>query len=421
MLSPRLGQGIYGPRHREGGAVLVVGLVILGILMLGAMAMMRTSVEDERIVSNKRVQAQAFLTAEAGLMHAQQALNVNWDEDTCSAHPDGSPLFLNGDSFNQKEFSGQGIDHGARAHYTVSMEDCASSPMLTSVAEVSGSGASVTLVAAYQPPLPPGIDPLDPPAAISCFGGACELGIKGGGNDGIHGLERDIPPENCTGKHCEMGYNGGLMKPAVYMSDGGSISVSGGGASTFTGSRPGDPETAITVSTKNNPESTVWHPENYPVDEHGQHQVPGSEMFFGDDAIIKKVDRASDVWGSFAKPEFVVLDDDSDTKQPAIAGLKNATVGGVMVIDGVDISNQGTGAFAGLIVIKNCGTFSPGGNYSVYGAIVVDAEGCDDYQPFGGNGTPSVNYSLDAIKDGINTLPPSGPGALANWQQIINY
>lgn len=417
---------LYRYRRTEKGAVLVVGLVILAVLMMGALAMMQTSIEDERIVANQRMQLQAFMTAEAGLRAAETALNEKWDKDTCKANPDNAVLRVNGKNFNQERFQGGGVPAQSKARYTVKMHGCASSPVLTSISEIPSTGARAELSAEYSPPAPPGIGPADPPAAISCFGGSCILGIKGGGHEGISGKEHGLPPEGCTGNACRVGYNGGVIMPAVYMNQGGNISVSGGGKSQFCGSVPGRPGSPMCVSSKNDPGSTVWSDGDYPDNADGTSSKPDGSVFFGEDSVVHQAGKASDSWGSFSDPRFVVLDSNDATPQPDMNSLKNKTVGGVMVIDGVNVTNTGTGAFSGLVIIKNCGSFSPGGAYSVYGAIIVDASKCNKdgektYQPFGSNGTPSVKYSLEAINDGLDSLPPSGPGQLKSWVQHIDY
>ena len=91
-----------------------------------------------------------------------------------------------------------------------------------------------------------------------------------------------------------------------------------------------------------------------------------------------------------------------------------------MVVDGSAFTMTGTSLFVGLIVVKNCGTVNMSGTSNVYGAIVIDAAGCPaNYDPFAGNGTPAVRYSLDAL-GGDGPGSGSGPGyAVTGWRASL--
>lgn len=58
-----------GPRKQK-GAVLVIGMVLLLILMIGAVTMMNSSVQDEKMTGNARRSVDAFVAAEAGIEDA---------------------------------------------------------------------------------------------------------------------------------------------------------------------------------------------------------------------------------------------------------------------------------------------------------------------------------------------------------------
>jgi hypothetical protein len=77
-------------RHRQKGAALAVGLILLVVATLVALATMRSSVTEERIAGNQREISEAFMAAEAGVAAAFQwfgeANNVQTHWGAANAH-----------------------------------------------------------------------------------------------------------------------------------------------------------------------------------------------------------------------------------------------------------------------------------------------------------------------------------------------
>lgn len=87
-----------GPRKQK-GAVLVVGMILLLILMIGAVTMMNSSVQDEKMTGNARRSVDALMAAEAGMQRALTEMDEErWYDYTCADFVDGSAVFLSGDS-----------------------------------------------------------------------------------------------------------------------------------------------------------------------------------------------------------------------------------------------------------------------------------------------------------------------------------
>lgn len=74
-----------GPRKQK-GAVLVIGMVLLLILMIGAVTMMNSSVQDEKMTGNSRRSIDAFHAAEAGMNHVLHILDEErWYNFSCTS------------------------------------------------------------------------------------------------------------------------------------------------------------------------------------------------------------------------------------------------------------------------------------------------------------------------------------------------
>lgn len=62
----------------EKGSVLVIGMIFLVVLLIGAVSIMNTSVQDEKITGNTKRSSDAFLAAEGGMKAAVELL---WSKD----------------------------------------------------------------------------------------------------------------------------------------------------------------------------------------------------------------------------------------------------------------------------------------------------------------------------------------------------
>lgn len=91
-----------GIRQHQRGSVLVIGMIFLVIIMIGAVTIMNSSVQDEKISGNSKRSSDAFMAAEAGMSAAlaklrskDQSYNPpSWFYYSCAAgelvDPDGN-------------------------------------------------------------------------------------------------------------------------------------------------------------------------------------------------------------------------------------------------------------------------------------------------------------------------------------------
>ncbi|MBP0048871.1 pilus assembly PilX N-terminal domain-containing protein [Marinobacterium sp. AK62] len=325
---------------------------------------------------------------------------------------------------------------------------------------------------------------LNAPAAISCFGSGCKI-TAGAGNDSvISGRNHPVPDASCSGNSCwkdpyteednaklsysvpaaylthyesstlgkqgtvgtsASGGGGGGGKPAKDKENGGGQDRddSSGGDQTdeeegkskdlsFIGQDKGysenDDANEHHTSGPDKTADSVWVPSDYPVDENGKSTAPSTDKYFGnsDSMITDLMDKAGGEIGDVGSDK-VALIDTTKTKQ-----LNKKPAGGVLIIDGSNASNDkkkefkaaGTGFFAGLVVIKGCAQWSSRGNFTIYGAVIVDATGCgDDYFPFDSKGTPDLKYSSEALDNaGVGSGAGSGfNGNMTDWYEVTGY
>jgi len=63
-----------GPLHKQGGAALIVSLVLLVLLTMASVAGIKASISQERMAANGKFRNDSFQAAEAGLRIAEQVL-----------------------------------------------------------------------------------------------------------------------------------------------------------------------------------------------------------------------------------------------------------------------------------------------------------------------------------------------------------
>jgi hypothetical protein len=285
------------------------------------------------------------------------------------------------------------------------------------------------------------------PAAISCFGGACTVEAGAANDAPISGQDHDFPEENCKANSqknpCWISPEDSskAVVPAVYLSEFTSSSVElqggAGGAKkvAFIGldKTNADLENNDTVASgKDKNSGAVWGDHHYPNDENNESTAPKNSDYVGPDlALMQTVSNATQnadsSLGTITDPKASKINPSVDS-----FNMNGSTAGGVLVVEGTDengepgsISHTGTGAFVGLIIIRDCNQVNFGGNFSVYGAIIVDATDCpSDYKPFFGNGTPDVKYSQKAlgsegpVSDALGL--GNGEGVIDDWYEIVN-
>ena len=385
---------LQSSRHQQQGSALVIGMIFLLILMVGAVSMMSSSVQDERMTGNTKASAAAFMAAEAGQIAAFAYLEDNWSTFTCTA----------GDTLPGMN----GITHSAdnNSSYTVSVETCSASTI--GIRSDGMAGNALRTVVFDIENTSGGIIP---PAAISCFGSSCQI-IAGTGNSApISGRDHPIPDANCSGSSCWMDpYTNGLSIPAVFLNDyaNSTISVGNGKGNSkklaFEGQNRDyasyEDSNSYWTSGSDKTSKAVWGPQHYPNDADGNSTAPTTDTYFGSDSplgtILAAADTANSTLGTVDKPKISRIDTGTSS------GLEiGKSASGILIIDGDTpgtIKHTGTGFYAGLVIIKGCNQLNTGGNFTVYGAIIVDATGCEQpYTPFIGNGTPDVKYSLEAL------------------------
>lgn len=71
---------------RQRGSVLIVGMILLIVMLIGAVSIMNSTVQDERMTGNARRSADAFLAAEAGMNHALSEMDQDkWYSYRCNS------------------------------------------------------------------------------------------------------------------------------------------------------------------------------------------------------------------------------------------------------------------------------------------------------------------------------------------------
>lgn len=325
---------------------------------------------------------------------------------------------------------------------------------------------------------------LNAPAAISCFGSGCKI-TAGAGNDSvISGRNHPVPDTDCSGNSCwkdpfeeEDNAKLSFSVPAAYLThydsstlgkQGNNVgdSASGGGGGkpdknqdkdngggqnkdkddstgggqtdeeegrskdlSFIGQDKGYSENEDAnehhTSGSDKTADSVWVPGDYPVDENNESTAPSTDKYFGnsDSMISDLMDKAGSEIGDVGSGKIALIDT-ANTKQ-----LSKKPAGGVLIIDGSNAPNDkkrefkaaGTGFFAGLVVIKGCAKWSSRGNFTIYGAVIVDATGCgDDYFPFDSKGTPDLKYSSEALDNaGVGSGAGNGFNGVTNdWYEV---
>lgn len=404
-------------RLSQNGAALVVGLILLVVATIVTITSMRGGVVQERMTSNQNNKAISLMSAEAG---ASQFLELLSDR-------------LGTDAWNQTELEGWLEDDeldtiitpiGDGQYFFENVVFNSTGVSLVSVGQAvsNGNTLSETRILVGFDASGGGGSGFDAPATISCIGGPCEIsaGAGQGSDEGfgtISGFDHPAYDPDCgSSAECRRlkpvnSDDPDLLAvvPAIYLSDplGSTVTKSGGGThEPYHGLSP----SGLNTSGQDEGNGVAWGPNDFPDDSEGNSTAPTMESLFG--------------------PDDPVHDVSSDGSQ------------GLFVIDGQDIDLSGNEIFVGLIVVRNCGTFTMSGNPNVYGAIVIDASGCPDqryedaycsklkknelckYDPFAGNGTPAVRYSTEALR-GINNGSGGGTGAggsnnmtISGWREI---
>ena len=366
-------------RNTQRGAVLAIGLILLAVATLVTLTAMNTGVMQESMTANQDNNARSFMAAEAG-----GAELVSWVNAQLKEHGKltGAPALL-GTVGGDSSITYKMDLHPDSASWT-------SFPLKvliegrTLAADNATVLARTELLVEWREPTRTGPNP---PAAISCFHGPCSIraGAGRGASEGygtISGFNHPVPsyqPKPCGGKGCRTKPIGDDMTapvvPAVFFgegAEGSSVGIQGGVYDAYEGLGP-DGEHVIGQD-----ESVAVKAGDaiYPPDDNGNSTAPTWESVFNGEEPKTDIEI------------FSYVDD---------KGKETITKKGILVVD-TDFEMKGTSLFDGVIVIRNCGSITMGGNPNVYGAIIIDAVNADGnactqpYDPFKGNGTPAVRF-----------------------------
>ena len=412
---------INSSRFAQRGAALAIGLILLAVTSLVTITAINTGAMQERMSANQDNHARAFMAAEAGgaqlVSEIRNLIRTNQPLPTTHPLPDlrrvvaADPTATFDVTLVPQSPAQSWNDPTLRVwingHARSSDGDAVLARTRLLVELRQQPGTPGTPVTPGTPP-PPAFDATKAPAAISCFGGPCRItaGAGRGADEGfgtVSGFDHPIPPLDCSGSGCRMQPQGVdrlrvppvppptppapllTAVPAVYLTHptGSSISRSGGGSfNAFQGlNRAG------TGIVSDNDMDVVRRPVDYPNDPAtGTSTAPLFDTVFG--VPVPTTSRL----------------ESGRTTLTAIGG-SNFEVG-MLVLNGEHLTMQGNALFVGLIVIQNCGTLRMGGNPNIYGAVVVNATGCAaNYDPFGGQGTPALRFSREALRA---ANPPGG-------------
>ncbi|MGC9456843.1 MAG: pilus assembly PilX family protein [Halothiobacillaceae bacterium] len=383
-------------RVKEKGAALIVSMILLTVATIVTVASMRGGTMQEKMTANQHNKTISLMAAEAGA-----SAIIAWAND-----PDSSVDMANIESEITSAFSSDTqVSGGSQGFYRVA--DIDSTERWVEIEGVSKTAvdapelASTTIRIEYSS----GSDfANDAPAAISCFGGACDIRSGTGGHNQIDGRDHALPSATCNGGTCRMNpideTNPDLAKPSVYLESGGTLDGDTGDGGAYRGLHQNGTETT------DDSDFSVWEPDDYTALDS---DVPDGGAFFGDDGV-GQINSGAYEFGDRADPKITYVNE--DTKDSG-----NSNYAGLFIIDGADFEFTGTVIFEGLVVIKGCGSLSMGGTPIVYGAIVIDSTGCPaDYDAFAGNGTPSVRFSSEAL-DNVSNL--FGAFDVSTWREVI--
>jgi hypothetical protein len=429
----------YSLPHKQQGAVLLIGMIMLVILMLGATSLMNSTVMDERLAGNSKASAEAFYAAETGYLQALEHLEPEdadnpgeldlalakgrWMEledqlkefDTLekwnnrNSQPKVPAALVKADN-SKHEFTlsiapvfeqtvdADGVTKTVRAEHKVQFASNGTFGTAERTIGFNLDGGGLF-----------GGGGTKAPAAISCFG-ACNITSGAGNKAVISGQNHPLPNDlNCSGNSSSCNVpayskldNNDESKPhfsvpSVFLDNKGESQLGSQGNSgriSFVGqdSSKSDREDADqhVASGGDSDANSVWVPENFPMSEENPKEstAPVKDDFFGnsDDALLADlIKNAGDKTSSVGKGTATIVDTNKYSDlfkvpredSPGDKGY-TSNLGGVLIIDGGGQLKMAGGSFyAGLIVVRGCSQISSRGNFNIFGAVIVDAHDAD--------------------------------------------
>lgn len=420
-------------RRKQSGAALAIGLILLVVATLVTLAGLQGANLQERMTSNQTSTSAAYMAAELGASDLLAYINEHgWPTNDPMQDEDGAFVSsLSSSDVRGYEFELVGSNGSwASQPLRVFVRGFSQTPGQDRLGE-----AQIKLTLERD-----GRWDGDAPAALSCLGGDCNVDPPNNpqnfhvdGSD--HALSADADEEDplpfdergqLSNSHEDL-LTVRPPRPSTY-GDSGDVSISGNIGQFCGMERPpaNDDDWSRDDFSSNNPDDrqcgdeTVWDRDDYEnqgLDEAGEPLVGptrdayfGADGFFGDLAYGEGAERT--VFGDRDAPRVTQLGDGDSF---SFAGDSSHAAAGILEItDGYELRNQdfqGNFRFEGAVIVRDCAQVNLGGNMDILGAIVVDVESCDcdatptpdacedgEYEPFGGNGAPSVYYSSEALE-----------------------
>lgn len=381
-------------KRKQKGAALIIGIVLVFVATLVGLSSFNSAVNQERVSGNQRERAAQLLAAENQMARVGNTF---------------SSVLEDLGSFDAKSIidameAAIGTVEGHDIHF-VDLKGGDENEILIEVRARPKGDSGREIVAIYKiervripgtPPTPPNTPfkgfGSDAPAAISCFGGPCTITAGAGAGGHVDGTDWTLPVSpTCNGRAACLNASktSNPARPAVFFPAGSTADRQGGGphpnyVSGSTGITHGIDGVAVKT------------PAHYPTG-----NAPTGGTFFDANSHFALVTSGSSTFDSSrSNPKLHYVS--SPPNPHTVSG--NGNYAGVLIIDGTRLNLGGTTVFEGLILIRNCGVLNMHGTPFVYGAIVIDSDGCPaNYEPFPANGTPNVRYSLEALAlmDGI--------------------
>lgn len=412
---------------RQRGAVLAMGLILLLLATIVTVVSMKGSQMQERMASNMDNKAVSFMAAEYGAaafrewLRGELEASGEWPDEAAWNAQVAMPR-----SQADRIVAGAGL-----GRYWFDEVDW--TPVQVSLVSVGQSiSAGLALGEArvrveFDAPAFGSGGFMPPPAAISCLGGGCGLVAGASAINRIDGRDHEVPPDTvsgvgCSGNSCWMDprLDGEPPAPSVFLTDRAGSQIGGGNPanSPFCGANNDLGSDQEVVCGRTTDMNSAWDPSHYTNDPvTGESTAPSADQYFGPDSAFYPIltGSGSAEWGTWSDPKITYYDPDSSSNP---TGDENNA--GVLIIDGVDYSRSGTGLFAGVVVVTGCGSVSTGGNFNIYGGILIDARGCPDgYDPFNGAGTPSVRFSSEAISTAGSLFRTVGNLIVQRWYERL--
>jgi hypothetical protein len=451
----------YSLPHKQQGAVLLIGMIMLVILMLGATSLMNGTVMDERLAGNSKASAEAFFAAEAGYITAVNHLNPKKvDEpteiDTAKANKHWATLYGEINKYEtpaqwknrskKPELPAELKSYNGKHAFEINIEPVFENEKdeygnnvpkrvpgrIKFVSEgkyFAADGERLLATRTIGFDLEAGGGNVPPaPAAISCFGGPCKLNIgaaSNGNNSSVNGRNHTCTPDGCEDYPVISG-DDAFSVPSVFLTDSGNSEIGIQGSKgngkkeppkPFIGQDKDDKESYTAVSGKalnGDASGSIWIDNDFPSDE-----KPTNEKYIGEneDSLVNQALKVagSDI-GNLETPLVTLVD-------PANKQLDEKSGAGVLIIDraGQEYKAAGGGYFVGLVILRGCTQWTQRGAFTIYGAMIIDTTGCDDtYYPFDSRGGPDIKYSQDALDSASNAIGAGVNGLKVDWYEIVN-